>query len=132
MNTKLLMTSSAIILGVFGILLTFLPKEIMNYLTIETDFITLLFMQILGSLYLGFGMLNWMAKDSSIGGIYNKPITIGNFMHFGVAALTLVKVVFKIQEKSELIISLTIVYAIFAICFAYVFMTSPKNTEKKK
>ena len=44
---------------------------------------------------LGFGMMNWMARDALFGGIYNKPMTIGNFMHFGIGALGLVKAVFK-------------------------------------
>ena len=71
MNTKLLMSSSSLFLGIIGIVLTFLPDEILIYLAIETDVITILILQILGSLYLGFGLLNWMAKGSFIGGIYS-------------------------------------------------------------
>jgi hypothetical protein len=131
MNTKLLMTISALYLGITGLILSFFPKEIIAYINEETNVITTLILQILGSLYLGFGMLNWMAKGTRIGGIYNKPIAIGNFMHFGVGAITLVKIVFKIQIHPEIMIVLTIVYAIFAISFAYVFMTNPSNLGKE-
>jgi hypothetical protein len=131
MNTKLLMTISALYLGITGLILSFFPKEIIAYINEETNVITTLILQILGSLYLGFGMLNWMAKGTRIGGIYNKPIAIGNFMHFGVGAITLVKIVFKIQIHTEFMIVLTIVYAIFAISFAYVFMTNPSNLGKE-
>jgi hypothetical protein len=131
MNTKLLMTISALYLGITGLILSFFPKEIIAYINEETNVITTLILQILGSLYLGFGMLNWMAKGTRIGGIYNKPIAIGNFMHFGVGAITLVKIVFKIQIHPEIMIALTIVYAIFAISFAYVFMTNPSNLGKE-
>jgi len=31
---------------------------------------------------LGFSILNWMSKASLIGGIYNKPLLIGNLLHF--------------------------------------------------
>ena len=79
---------------------------------------------------MGFGILNWMAKGTLIGGIYNRPIAIGNLMHFGVGAIALVKVVSNIQIHSVIIISLTIVYVIFAILFAYVFRTNPTKTEK--
>jgi len=127
MNTKLLMTVSALYLGITGLSLSFLPKEIITYLNVDSNSITILFLQILGSLYLGFGLLNWMAKGTRIGGIYNRPIAIGNFMHFGVGAITLVKIVFEIQGQTEIIISLTIVYTIFAIGFAYVFMTNPNK-----
>lgn len=132
MNTKILMISSALFLGIIGILLSFLPKEIVGYLNVEPNIITILFLQILSALYLGFGILNWMAKGTLIGGIYNRPIAIGNLMHFGVGAIALVKVVSKIQTYSEIVISLTAVYVIFAILFAYVFRTNPAKTEKEK
>ena len=82
-------------------------------------------MNILSALYLGFGILNWMAKGTLIGGIYNKPIAIGNLMHFGVGAIALIKVISSIQTHTGIIIVLTAIYLIFAILFAYVFRTSP-------
>ena len=130
MKTKILMTSSAIFLAIVGILLSFLPNEIMEYLNIESNIITILFLKILSALYLGFGILNWMAKGTLIGGIYNRPVAIGNLMHFGVGAIALVKIVPNIQTHSEIMIVLTAVYVIFAILFAYVFKTNPTKTEK--
>ena len=130
MNTKILMTSSALFLGIIGILLSFLPNEIVGYLNVQPNIITILFLKILSALYLGFGILNWMAKGTLIGGIYNRPIAIGNLMHFGVGAIALVKIVSNIQTHSEIIISLTAVYVIFALLFAYVFKTNPTKTEK--
>ncbi len=123
------MTSSAIFLIIIGVLLSFLPNEIADSLNVEPTIVTILFLKILSALYLGFGILNWIAKGTLIGGIYNRPIAIGNLMHFGVGAIALVKVVSKIQTHSEIIISLTVVYAIFAILFAYVFRTNPTKRE---
>ena len=125
MKTKLLMTSSAVFFGIIGILLSFLPNEIAEYLSVEPTSITILFLQILGALYLGFGILNWMAKGTLIGGIYNRPIALGNLMHFVVGAITLVKVISNIQTHTEIIIFLTVFYVIFALLFAYVFKTNP-------
>jgi len=125
MNTKLLMTASAIILGIIGLSLSFIPIEITEYLNLDTNIISTLSFQLLGALYLGFSMMNWMAKGSTIGGIYNRPIAIGNFMHFGVGALALVKLVSSIEMHQEIFISLTVIYAIFALSFAYVFRTNP-------
>ena len=130
MNTKIVMTSSALLLAGIGILLSFLPNEVIEYLNVESNTITILFLNLLSALYLGFGLLNWMAKGTLIGGIYNKPITIGNLMHFGVGAIALVKVTFSIQTHSEITISLTVVYVIFVLLFAYVFLTNPTKTEK--
>ena len=125
MKTKLLMTSSALFCAIIGILLSFLPNEIAEYLNVEPTIITILFLKILSALYLGFGILNWMAKGTLIGGIYNRPIAIGNLMHFGVGAIALVKVISNIETHSEIIIFLTVFYVIFALLFAYVFKTNP-------
>ena len=126
MKTKLLMTSSAVFFGIIGILLSFLPNEIAEYLSVEPTIITILFLQILGALYLGFGILNWTAKGSLIGGIYNKPIVLGNLLHFAVGAIELIKVISNIQIHREIIIFLTVFYVIFALLFAYVIKTNPK------
>ena len=125
MKTKLLMISSALFCAIIGILLSFLPNEIAEYLSVEPTTITILFLKILSALYLGFAILNWMAKGTLIGGIYNRPIAIGNLMHFGVGAIALVKVISNIQTHSEIIIFLTVFYVIFALLFAYVFKTNP-------
>ncbi len=125
MKTKLLMTSSALFCGIIGILLSFLPNEIAEYLSVEPTIITILFLQILGAIYLGFGILNWTAKGTLIGGIYNKPIALGNLMHFIVGAITLVRVISNVQTHTEIIIFLTVFYVIFALLFVYVFKTNP-------
>jgi len=130
MNTKIVMTSSALFYAIIGIILSFLPNEIADYLNVEYNIITILFLNIMSALYLGFGILNWMAKGTLIGGIYNRPIAIGNLMHFGVGAIALVKISSNVQIHSEIIISLSAVYVIFALLFAYVFRTNPTNTEK--
>ena len=126
MKTKFLMTSSALFCGIIGTLLLFLPIEIAEYLSIEPTIITILFLQILSTTYLGFGILNWTAKGSLIGGIYNKPIVLGNLLHFAVGAIELIKVISNIQAHKEIIILLTVFYVIFALLFAYVIKTNPK------
>jgi hypothetical protein len=131
MKTKIVMTSSAIFLGFIGILLSFLPSEIMTYLGVEPTIITTLFLKILSALYLGFGISNWIAKGSIIGGIYNRPIVIGNLMHFGVGAIALIKIVSHIETHSEIIISLTVLYMIFTILFTYIFKNNPATVKKQ-
>ena len=131
MNTKTVLTASAIFLGIIGIVLSFLPSEIISHLNIDIHPILTIIMQLLGALYLGFGILNWMAKGSIIGGIYNKPIVIGNLMHFGVGTLALVKIAFGIKETMEVIIPLAIIYIIFALLFSYIFMVNPNKIKNQ-
>ena len=123
--SKVLMTISALFLGIIGICLSFLPKEIINYLNINSNVITILLFQLLGALYLGFGILNWMLKGSRIGGIYNRPVLMGNLMHFLVGAIALIKIVTSIQAYSEIIIFLMIVYSTLSISFAILFKSNP-------
>ena len=124
------MISSCIFLGAQGIILTFMPDEIISGLSIIPEPISILLLQLLGALYLGFAMLNWMTKASLIGGIYNRPLAIGNFMHFAVGALALVKIINKIDDHLEIIISFTVVYSVYAILFGYVLITHPPSKKK--
>jgi len=126
LNTKILLTASAILLGIIGIGLSFLPAEVLTILHLKTSQTSALLMQLLGALYLGFGMMNWMAKDSIIGGIYNKPLVIGNLMHFAIGAITLLKVAFNLKASKEVLIPLTIIYTVFALGYTIVFTTTPK------
>ena len=123
------MTSSVIFLGVLGIALTFIPDEIISSVGIIPNPISTLILQLLGALYLGFAMLNWMAKGSLIGGIYNKPIAAGNFMHFVVGAFALIKIITKLDTQLEIVVPLATLYAIYAMLFGYVFRTNPSRIE---
>ena len=125
MNTKTLMIISAIFLAVNGFGFTFFPNEIAGLLINDDNYIFILILQILGALYLGFSILNWMSKASLIGGIYNKPILIGNLLHFLNASIAMIKLTFKAETNLQLIFSYTIIYSLFTLFFGYVFFTNP-------
>ena len=125
MNTKTLMIISAIFLAVNGFGFTFFPNEISVLLINDDNHIFILILQILGALYLGFSILNWMSKTNLIGGIYSKPLLIGNLLHFFTASIALIKLTFKVETNLQLIFSYTIIYSIFTLFFGYVFFTNP-------
>src|SRR5436853_6160130 len=112
MNTKLLMTTSAIVLFVLGMILIFAPEEVLIYFDLATTKPLLLLIQILGALYFGFGMLNWMSKASIIGGIYNKPVVAANLAHFLIATLTLIKGILSEHGLPALILVIAFIYAV--------------------
>lgn len=130
MNTKVLMTTSAVSLLTVGIILTFLPDEILKYADLENTRPLQLLLQIIGALYFGFGMLNWMSKSGLIGGIYNRPIAVANFTHFFIAGLALIKGIMANPGLPETIWIVSCVYLIFAISFGIVLFRHPL-TEKK-
>ena len=126
MNTKLLMTATALYLGIIGFGLTFFPQEIAVFFNSGTNHTFILTLQIFGSLYLGFGMMNWLAKNKLVGGIYNRPLVFGNLLHFLVSAFALIKAVGKYSEKQFIVIlTISILYSLFAACFVYLLRKSP-------
>ena len=128
MNTKLLMTISSLILGVTGIFLSFLPEEVSHVLSSSAS--TPVIFQILGALYFGFAMLNWTAKANLIGGIYSRPVAIGNFTHFLIGGLALVKFVLHATNGTSFIWAWATVYLIFSVLFGYVLFTNPGSNNK--
>ena len=130
MNTKVLMTISSIILGVFGLSLIFGAEEISNIIVASDNQVILLVFQILGATYFGFAMLNWMTKHNLIGGIYSKPLVIGNLVHFLVGSFALVKIVMHLENNIEIMWGLTIIYVGLTLCFGYVLMTDPNKVKK--
>lgn len=127
MKTKLLMSVSAVILGVIGIVLSFLPQEVALYLGMDASAAILL--QVMGALYFGFAMLNWTAKANLIGGIYSRPVAIGNLAHFAIAALALVKQAFTGTNLTYIWVA-ALAYSVFALLFGYVFFTTPSLQSK--
>jgi hypothetical protein len=120
------MIISAIFLGGLGIILTFLPQEISNYLFIKQPII----FQLLGALYFGFAMINWTAKANLIGGIYGRPVAIGNFSHFAIGGLALIKPILSGTLYGNLWVIITIVYLVFGILFGYIFFNHPRLKAK--
>jgi hypothetical protein len=123
MNTKLLMISSALVLGAAGLLLTFVPEEVAAYIGLPNQ--AALLIQFLGAAYFGFAMLNWMAKGNLMGGIYSKPVALGNYAHFLVGVLAVGKLAINSNGLNHLWI-ITIIYAIFAVLFGLISFSKVK------
>lgn len=130
MNTRLVMTISALFLGIIGISLTFLPNEISFYIGISSAISFKLVLQILGALLFGFAMLNWMIKEGIIGGIYNRPAVIANFTHFFIGALALIKGVFAHNGLPCIFWIPTVAYMVFALLFGLILFRNPANEKK--
>ena len=116
------MTVSAATLGVARVLLSFLPQE--SALLLGWDANNVIALQIVGALYFGFAIMNWTAKGNLIGGIYCRPLAIGNFTHFIIAAITLIKFAFRDQVGITIIIAM-VFYSVFALLFGYVLFHHP-------
>lgn len=129
MNTRILLGSSAILLGIGGLAATFLPHELLAGLGIEPGATLPVLMQLLGALWLGFAMLNWTAKGNVIGGIYGRPVALGNLAHFVVGALALVKAAMR-GGAGAAVMLLVVVYAVYAVAFTIVFFGNPTPVNR--
>ncbi|MEQ8582491.1 MAG: hypothetical protein RIC30_07525 [Marinoscillum sp.] len=129
MNTKILMTLSAVTLALAGIALTFAPEEILLTISAEGTPALILILQLLGALYFGFGMLNWMTKTGRIGGIYNRPVAVANFSHYAIAGLALMKSLTSVSDLPTVIWVVAIVYAAFAVAFGALLFWNPLKSQ---
>jgi hypothetical protein len=68
-------------------------------------------------------MVNWTAKANLIGGIYARPIAIGNLTHFVVGGLALTKNYFSQHDLT--ILMFAFIYVVFAVLFSIVLFRHP-------
>lgn len=122
LHTKVLMMASALCMGACGMALSFLPQEILAWNALAQSALSVVLLQALGALYLGFAALNWMARANLIGGIYSRPVALANFLHFAVLAVVLLKAVPGLPVAW---LALCLVYCLFAIWFGLVLFTHP-------
>jgi hypothetical protein len=122
------MILSAAFMLALGLITTFSPAELLASTGGTAQITATLLVQASGGLYLGFAILNWMAKDNLIGGIYSKPVALGNFLHFFAVAMALTKAVTS-GQRSTTIVVLTLCYAVFAVWFGLVTFTNPLRNK---
>lgn len=130
MNTTLIMTLSAACLAAAGIAFTFMPQEIMQYTQLEANIPLSFLIQVLGAMYFAFAMLNWMTRTAPIGGIYNKPIAMANFLHFFIAAMSIDKILLANSAQPLLLWIAGAIYTLFAIVFGLIFFRNPAAVKK--
>ena len=123
MNTKLLMTATSITTGAAAVALSFLPQEILASAGMQVSVAGVLVLQVTGALYLGMAIMDWMARDGLLGGVYGKPILLGNLAHFVAGALALLKAASAQSHPSLWLVAIP--YAAFAALFSVALFTHP-------
>lgn len=93
MSARSILTVSALVLALGGTTTLFAPNELARALDPAASPALAAAIQIAGSGLLGFAMLNWMSRRNRIGGIYGRPLALGNLLLFAAAALSLGKAV---------------------------------------
>ncbi|OKS89200.1 hypothetical protein RG47T_4682 [Mucilaginibacter polytrichastri] len=122
------MTVTAILFAIIGIFLTFAPDYVMTLLGISPNKGIELILQLLGAAYYAFAMLNWMAKGSIIGGIYNKPIALANLTHFFIGGMALSKAAFS---NNTLPIIVGVLGGFYLVCALIFWLIMSKHPGKE-
>jgi len=125
MHTRVLMILSATFLALAGVATAFFPDRVLGMHDTVPDNATLLLIEMMGALYLGFAILNWTARGVIIGGIYARPLAMGNFLHFAMVTVMLAREAIDHMALPLAISSL--VFGVFAVGFGVVlFRPLPK------
>ena len=118
MLAKSIMIGSSLVLGALGLVASFAPQELLGLLNVAAPPPMPLLIQLLGAGYCGIALNNWFAKDSQIGGIYGRPLAMGNGLHFLMGALALAKEVFG-GGAHLLLGAVLLAYTILALAFGW-------------
>jgi hypothetical protein len=111
------MSSSALFLLALGLLATFAPETLTG--PTSSGSMSTLAVEVAGALYLGFAILNWMAKGDAIGGIYRRPVAMGNMLHFFAVTMTLLRLI-KAGDHQSAILVVALIYVVFTVGFGFV------------
>ena len=130
MKAKIVVTASAVLLLALGLLLNFMPQESASALGIPASPATTAMLQVLAAALLGMGILDWFSRANRMGGIYGRPLALGNFLLFGAGAIALSPG--HGLAASRAIQALAIAYSILALGYCWlIFFGDPVAEEAK-
>ena len=118
MKSKIVLTTSALFLGILGVVLDFLPQETAAALGLGMEPMAVLLLQVLAAALLGMGFMNWLSRGNPMGGIYSRPLALQNFLFFGVGAIPLDRAVLHLEPKLAVQLAACI-FTVFAVAFGW-------------
>lgn len=86
-----LLSLAALVLAVCGVTFNFLPQETGARLGIGPSAGAVAMLELLGVALLGFAAVDWMSRGAPVGGIYGRPLALGNLLLFGAGGLSLAR-----------------------------------------
>ncbi|RUO80055.1 hypothetical protein CWI84_07075 [Idiomarina tyrosinivorans] len=119
---RFIMGLSAVLMVAAGAILLFVPEQVAA--AFHRDAYPRELTSVLAAVYVGMGYGNWLAKGQLIGGIYGRPLCVGNFFHAMVGALALIGALWNGVPSLALLITCA-VYALFALLFAWLLLRMP-------
>lgn len=116
MSSRILLVASALFLAGIGLLLVFASDVVVARMVDLPSPRLVLLGQLLGAACCGTALLNWMSKGAAMGGIYGRPLAMGNLTHFTIGGLALLKLTLR-NDLAWPLIALSAAYLLFALLF---------------
>ena len=91
MPGRIILSFAALVLFAAGAITLFAPQELARALEPTANGAVVTAIQASGSGLLGFALLDWMSTGNRIGGIFSRPLAMGNLLLFATAALSVLK-----------------------------------------
>lgn len=113
------MTASALVTGLLGLAGMLFPAAILGGLGAASPEGAVVPVKLLGAAYLGGALLNWMAREKLIGGIYSRPVAVGNFTHYFAATIVLTKALVSTPNVG-LVAAGALLFGGLAVGFGYI------------
>lgn len=125
MSSRTILTIASILLFAAGGLAVFAADEVAGLMDREVSFESRMFAEFAGIGMLALAIQNWMARGRPIGGVYARPLGLGNLLFFSSSALTLGRYLATEMLPIEAI-ALCALFALLAVAFAWlVFFSRP-------
>lgn len=125
MSSRTILTITSILLFATGGLAVFAADEVAGLMELEVSFETRIFAEFAGIGMLALAVQNWMSRARPIGGVYARPLGLGNLLFFSTSALTLGRYLAAETLPREMI-AVCGVFALLALAFAWlVFFSQP-------
>lgn len=124
MSTHVLMIAGAVVPGVPGLVATFAPEMVLRAAGVQPSPMLMVLVQLLGAAWMGIAILNWMTRHGVIGGIYSRPLVVGNLLHCTAAGLALAKALPALPAPPWLW-GLAVAYLALAVGFGFALLRHP-------
>ncbi|MEL6658766.1 MAG: hypothetical protein AAFY48_21275 [Bacteroidota bacterium] len=124
-NARLFLVIHSLLTGFLGFVFLFLPNTLTQELHLSATPMLEYILQLMGGLYLGLAMLSWMSRGQAIGGIYNRPLIMANFIFLLIGTLSMLRASALILSTGVVGLFLAIYYLAFTISFTLLLFRSP-------
>ncbi len=125
MTPRLLMSLSAALLGAAGTALLFAPAEVQRLAGgSSAEALPPVVLQLWSAALLALAMTNWTGRGMTLGGIYGRPLVLGNAMHWTVGSLVALRGALDRPASTGLWMA-AVLYGVLAVAFTRLLKRHP-------